>query len=150
MKNTIVNTKESKVTVESISKRTNKNCKPVFDLTTGKIYASQADVVKLLKSYSSDVSNACNGKLASIKGHRLCKLSDVVYHIEELSENMKKYYEIYKTFEKEILEKEIEEAQKEKISCEEAYAKAKKAYEEEKESLFKVNEKLNKLKRRVG
>lgn len=150
MKNTIVNTKESKITVESTTKRTNKNCKPVFDITTGTIYASQSDVVKLLKSFSSDVSNACNGKLSSIKGHRLCKLSDIVYHIEELSENMKKYYEIYKRFEKEILEKEIEEAQKEKISCEEAYEKAKKAYEEEKELLLKANEKLNKLKKKVG
>ena len=142
MKNTIINTKESKVTVESTMKRINKNCKPVFDITTGTIYASQSDVVKMLNSFSSDVSNACNGKLTSIKGHRLCKLSDLIYHIEELSENMKKYYEIYKRFEKEILEEEIEKAKKEKenieIKCE--------RLDKEKENIKIEYERLNKEK----
>lgn len=140
--NTITNTQESKVKVESTQNRTNKNCIPVFDITTGKIYASQSDVVKILNSFASDVSNACNGKLASIKGHRLCKLSDLIYHIEELSENMKKYYEIYKRFEKEILEEEIEKAKKEKenieIKCE--------MLDEEREKIKIEYERLNKEK----
>ena len=154
MKNTIVNTKESKITVNSSKKRVQGKCKPVLNMTTGEIYASAADAAIALKASVGNVSMAATGKIKTVKRNRLCYFCDISYHIDEIFSNISMYYEIYKRYFKqyEIEKKEIEKARKEKVSCEEKCEKAKKIYEAEMAKLLKVNEKLNKLEleRRVG
>ena len=146
MKNTIVNTKESKVTVESIKKRNNKKCKPVFNITTGVIYASVADAAIALKASTGNISMATTGKIKTVKGNRLCYITDIIYHIEEISSILSKYYDVYNRFYDQYemikIKEEYKKAEEERKKAEEEYKKAKAL-------LVQAQKKENKLKSQI-
>ena len=68
--------------------KTNGNCKPVYCITTGMIYASVADAAKDLDVHLSTVSAAIRGKIKTCKGYRFCLLSKVTEHFDEITKCM--------------------------------------------------------------
>ena len=83
MKVTIQNC--SKVTV--IGQSTRRNCKAVYNITTGDIYASVLDAANTLGVSSSAVSIALDDdKPRTCNGMRLCFLSKMTEHLEEITE----------------------------------------------------------------
>ena len=82
MKNITI-TKNS--TVEANGTRSHANCKPVYCITTGKVYASALDAAEELGVSHSVLSMAAAGKLKTCKGERYCYVSQVMNHLEEIA-----------------------------------------------------------------
>jgi hypothetical protein len=74
----------SNVTV--VGHRTSKNCKAVYNITTGEIYASCLDAADAIGSTLGAVSQTLNGKTNTCKGMRLCFVSKMMEHLEEITE----------------------------------------------------------------
>lgn len=64
----------------------NKNCKAVYNITTGEIYASGLDAANALEIDPSCVSAALTGKSKTCKGMRLCLVSKIMEHLEEITD----------------------------------------------------------------
>lgn len=74
----------SNVTV--VGHRTSKNCKAVYNITTGEIYASCLDAAEAIGSTHGAASQALTGKTKTCKGMRLCYVSKMMDHLEEITE----------------------------------------------------------------
>ena len=74
----------SNVTVNGIHNHT--NCKSVYNITTGEFYASGLDIAEALGVSHASVSAALNGKVRTIKGCRVCFVSKIMEHLEEINE----------------------------------------------------------------
>lgn len=74
----------SNVTV--VGHRTNKNCKAVYNITTGEVYASVADAAEALGVTDGAVSQVICGKTRTCNGMRLCYVSKMMEHLEEITE----------------------------------------------------------------
>ena len=83
MKNITI-TKNS--TVKANGTRSHANCKPVYCITTGKVYASALDAAEELGVSHSVLSMAAAGKLRTCKGERYCYINQVMNHLEEIAE----------------------------------------------------------------
>ena len=81
---TINITKCSQVTVNGT--HNNANCKPVYNITTGEFYASGIDIANSLGVQPETVSCALHGKVRTVKGCRLCFVSKIMEHLEEINE----------------------------------------------------------------
>ena len=64
----------------------NKNCKAVYNISTGEIYASGIDAANTLGTDPSCVSAALTGKSKTCKGMRLCLVSKIMENLEEITE----------------------------------------------------------------
>lgn len=62
-----------------------KNCKAIYNITTGEFYASGLDTAKALGVDPGTVSAALNGRMRTVKGCRLCFLSRIMEHLEEIN-----------------------------------------------------------------
>lgn len=62
------------------------NCKPVYNITTGEFYASGLDIAEALGVNHASVSAALNGRVRTIKGCRVCFVSKIMEHLEEINE----------------------------------------------------------------
>ena len=65
--------------------KTNGNCKPVYCITTGMVYASVADAAKDFGVHQSTISWVVTGKQKTCKGHKFCLLSKVTEHFDEIT-----------------------------------------------------------------
>jgi hypothetical protein len=88
MKQTITLQQTSEMT--AVGNCTNGNRKPVFCLTTGEVYASVRDAAKIIGSAQSCMSRACSDSSYTCKGKRFCFVSDIVQHLDEMAENIRK------------------------------------------------------------
>ena len=71
-------------TVNVNGTHTSKNCKAIYNITTGEFYASGLDTAKALGVDPGTVSAALNGRMRTVKGCRLCFLSRIMEHLEEI------------------------------------------------------------------
>lgn len=83
MKNITI-TKNS--TVKANGTRSHANCKPVYCITTGKVYASALDAAEELGVSHSVLSMAAAGRLRTCKGERYCYINQVMNYLEEIAE----------------------------------------------------------------
>lgn len=74
----------SNVTV--VGHRANKNCKAVYNITTGEVYASVSDTADALGTTQGAVSQVVVGKTKTCKGMRLCYVSKMMDYLEEITE----------------------------------------------------------------
>ena len=65
---------------------THKNCKPVYCIDTGEIYASALDAAAANGVTHPTMSNALTGKYKTCNGKRFCYLSKMMEHLEEINE----------------------------------------------------------------
>ena len=65
--------------------RTNGNCKPVFCITTGEVYASSIDAAKAIGVHPSTLSWAIT-KGSKCKGRKYCFITNVMAHLDEIAE----------------------------------------------------------------
>lgn len=63
-----------------------KNCKAVYNITTGEIYASGLDAANVLGVTHASVSAALTGRSKTCNGQRLCFVSKMMEHLEEITE----------------------------------------------------------------
>lgn len=130
--------------VTVIGRHTNGNCKPVFCITDGAVYASVTDAAEKAGVYQGAMSSAVTGKIRTCKGKRYCFIADVMDHLDEISENLKIRNEKVAHYDAMIAEQNAKkEAQenlaKHKAKCEELRAKL----EKEMELLQKAEELCN-------
>lgn len=76
--------KASNVTV--IGHHSSKNCKAVYNITTGEIYASGIDAANALGVDPASVSAALTGRSKTCNGMRLCFVSRMMEHLEEINQ----------------------------------------------------------------
>ena len=62
-----------------------KNCKPVYCITTGEIYASTIDAANAEGVTQSTMSGALVGRLKTCNGKRFCFVSKMMEHLEEIN-----------------------------------------------------------------
>ena len=75
----------SNVTVNGTHK--SRNCKAVYNITTGQIYASVVDAANALNVSQGAVSFALDDEnIRTCKGMRLCFLSKMMEHLEEINQ----------------------------------------------------------------
>ena len=72
---------------QAIGHRSNGNCKPVFCITTGEIYASATDASEKLGVSLAVVTHAASGRLKTCKGKRYCYVQHIMQYLEEIAEN---------------------------------------------------------------
>ena len=72
--------------VTVLGHRENGNCKAIYNITTGEIYASVSDAAEILGVTPAAVSQCVLGVLKTCKGMRLCYLSKMTEHLEEITE----------------------------------------------------------------
>lgn len=75
--------------VNAVGKHLNGNSKPVFCITDGAVYASVTDAAEKNGVSPCNMSAAVTGKVKTCKGKRYCFISDVMEHLDEISENLK-------------------------------------------------------------
>lgn len=73
-------------TVNVTGYRNNKNCKAVYNITTGEIYASCSDAADAIGVTIATISQAVTGKIKKCNGMRLCYVSKIMEHLEEITE----------------------------------------------------------------
>lgn len=66
--------------------RTSKNCKPVYCITTGEMYASATDAAEANGVCVSNISSALTGRTNVCCGKRFCYLSKMMEHLEEINQ----------------------------------------------------------------
>lgn len=77
-------TKCANVTVNGV--HDHPNCKPVYNITTGEFFASGLDIANALGVTPETVSCALHNKIRTVKGCRLCFVSRILEHLEEINE----------------------------------------------------------------
>lgn len=78
-----------KSTIKATGKHYNGNCKPVFCITTGEVFASLTDVAESIGTSVNNVSCAVTGKIRTCKGKRFCLISNVTDHLDEIAETIR-------------------------------------------------------------
>ena len=88
--------------------RTTGNCKTVYDITTGKFYASVGATAEALGVDISTVSHALSGKrkIKLTAGHRICYASDIMEHLEEIAAQTRSRYLKAKAYDEMMAKKE--------------------------------------------
>lgn len=74
----------SNVTV--IGQHSHKNCKPVYCIDTGELYASAIDAAAANNVCQSAMSGVLTGKFKTSNGKRFCYVSKMMEHLEEITE----------------------------------------------------------------
>lgn len=74
----------SNVTV--VGHHNHKNCKPVYCIDTGEMYASAIDAAAANGVTHPSMSNALTGKNKTCNGKRFCYISKIMEHLEEITE----------------------------------------------------------------
>ena len=66
--------------------RSHKNCKAVYCITTGEVFASVADAAEAIGVTKTAMSWALTGRSKSCKGKRFCFIHQIVEHLNEIAE----------------------------------------------------------------
>ena len=74
----------SNVTV--VGHHNHKNCKAVYCIDTGEIYASTLDAAAANGVTHSTISSALNGRIKTCNGKRFCFVAKMMEHLEEITE----------------------------------------------------------------
>lgn len=110
-------TKTTEIAIDSRPTR-NKNSKPVYCITDGKIYASVLDAAIAENVDISCISMACRGKSKVSKGKRWCFVRELHMHITEIAsvtEELKADAEKYRAIEAQRRAEEERKARLEKV-----------------------------------
>ena len=67
--------------------RNHKNCKAVYCITTGEVYASVLDAAEKNGVSQSAMSWAVSGHSKTCRGKRFCFIHQIVEHLDEIAEN---------------------------------------------------------------
>lgn len=111
--------------------RTNGNCKPVYCINTGEVFASVTDAAEKHSVAIGNLSAALTGKSKTCHGKRYCFIVDVTHHLDEIAEHTR------------IREVKVQAYDAEK-AAEEAKRKANEDYERHKAKCVKLREELEK------
>lgn len=117
--------------VNATGYHTSKNCKAVYCITTGEIFASLADAAEANDVSTSAISLVVLGKTKTCNGKRFCYISRMMEHLEEITEIQRIRNEKVAAYDAMIAEQNAKkEAQenlaKHKAKCEELRAKLEK------------------------
>lgn len=83
--NTIVTKTEIKLDSKPVR---NRNAKPVYCITNGKVYASEIDAAKEIGVCNDLISRVCRGVAKTAKGEKYCFVNDMPTHIMDISNAM--------------------------------------------------------------
>lgn len=103
--------------------RTNGNCKPIFCIDSGEVFASITCAAEAINVHMTALSQAVNGKVKRCKGKRYCFVSNVIAHLEEIASAQREREEKIRAYDEMIRQqnaaKEAEaEFAKRKANCE--------------------------------
>ena len=88
--------------VTVIGHRDNGNCKAVYNITTGEIYASITDAAEIIGVTQGAVSQCVLGMTNTCKGMRLCYLSKMTEHLDEITEYNRIRYAKAKSYDEQV------------------------------------------------
>jgi hypothetical protein len=114
----------------------NKNCKAIYNITTGEIYASGLDAAKVLEVDPGTISAVINGKIKTCKGMRLCLVSKMMEHLEEITAQNRIRAEKIAAYDAIIAEQEAKKHAKENLAKHQANIEALRLKLEQEERLM--------------
>jgi hypothetical protein len=129
-------------TVNVTGHHNNKNCKAVYNITTGEIYASGLDAAKILDTDHSCVSNVITGKTKTCKGMRLCLVSKIMENLDEITEQNRIRIAKVAAYDAMIEEQEAKKHAKENLEKHKANIEALRLKLEQEQELLKKAEAL--------
>ena len=153
MKKTTTITVQGESKVKTTGEHFNGNAKPVFCITTGEVFASVVDAAKAIGSSQNNLSAHLNGITSHCKGKRLCFISKVTEHLDEIATEFRIRSEKVAAYDKILAEQEAaKRAAEELVRCKEELAKHKanieklrKQLEKETASMQEAEAQLNAL-----
>ena len=77
---------QNKSEIKAEGNRTNGNCKPVYCITTGEIFASATDAAEAIGVTQGAISWVLTGKANTCKKKRFCYVSKIAEHLDEIAE----------------------------------------------------------------
>ena len=77
---------QNKSDIKAEGTRTNGNCKPVYCITTGEIFASASDAAEAIGVTQGAMSSVLTGKTKTCKQKRFCYVSRIAEHLDEISD----------------------------------------------------------------
>ena len=98
----------NEATVNATGRRANRNSKAVVRISPFKIYASELDAAADIGVHFSAISATVHGKCKTCKGYRFCLLSDLMSHLDEVSEGIQSMEESAKKWDELTAKQEAE------------------------------------------
>lgn len=129
-------------TVNVTGHHNSKNCKAVYNITTGEIYASGIDAANVLNIDPSCVSAALTGKSRTCKGMRLCLVSKIMENLDEITEQNRIRIAKVAAYDAMIEEQEAKRHAKENLEKHKANIEALRLKLEQEQELLKKAEAL--------
>lgn len=68
-----------------IDGETRGNCKAVYGITNGKLYPSVNAAAFDMHTNPQNMTAHLHGRVRKIKGHKFCLLTEIMYHVTEIS-----------------------------------------------------------------
>lgn len=133
-------------TVNAEGIHTRSNAKAVYNITKNKIYASSLDAAKDLGANPSTISWGVTGRQKTVKGCRLCLVSEIPEHFEEIMEANRIREEKAKAYDELIAKQEATRRANENLEkCKERAEKCKNQYEQALDELIKAEREVQEL-----
>ena len=127
----------------------NKNCKPVFCITTGEIFSSVTDAAETVGVHPVTMTCALGGKIKTCKGKRFCFVSEITEHLEEISQQTQNRNEKVIAYDKAMAKKEALSKATEKLAKHKArYEKLAQQLEREIDLIHEAEREVDSLKQR--
>lgn len=126
--------------VNATGEHFNGNAKPVYCISTGEIFASVTDAAKAVDSSVNNLSAHLTGITAHCKGKRLCYLSKVTEHLDEIASEFRIRNEKVKAYDKMIAEQEAIRKANEELAKHKANAEKLRTQLEKEMELWKAAE----------
>lgn len=142
---TITVLKETNVTAQGTPR--NRNCKPVFCITTGEIFTSVGDAAEAIGVDISTMSHFLLGRNKTCKGKRFCYVTNITEHLEEISQQTQSRNEKVLAYDKAMAKKEAFGKATEKLAKHRAkYEKLAKDLEREIDLMHEAEREVDMLK----
>lgn len=127
----------------------NNNCKAVFCITTGEIFASVGDTAEAMGVDISTISHHLRGKMHTCKGKKFCYVSNITEHLEEISAQTQSRYHKVKAYDEAIARKDALHKATEKLAHHKArYEKLAEQLEKEIDLMHEAEREVDSLKQK--
>ena len=117
------------IAINPVNGKTNGNCKAVFCITTGEVFASAVEAAKKLGVHQANIGFVCRGQQHTVKNMRFCYVADMTANILEIATHIQDMRKDFSISEQQELRRRAEEAEKKAAKLEGILRAAMKAIE---------------------
>ena len=135
--------------VEAKGNTHNRNCKPIFCITTGEIFTSVGDAAEAMGVDITTISKTLVGKIKFCKGKRFCYVANITEHLEEIAQQTRSRNQKILAYDEAMARKEAFSKATEKLAKHKArYEKLAQQLEREIDLMHEAEREVDNLKQK--